>query len=301
MKKIFILGVGAQKAGTTWLHHQLIKDSKFNFGHRKEYHVFDSIQRLNQSSRKKNNFLLKNFFIKNVIASYKDGTLGRNASNDATRYRTVDLSFIDNIENYFDYFDYLFLKNQHTQAVGDITPQYALLNKEAFQSIRVGLEKRGFTIKIIFLMRDPAERCWSAVKYKRQNLNDEKESQYDEVEFLEKNIKMSDGCIKKSRYERTIKTLEDTFAQENIHYEFYERLFSSESQNRIQDFLGLNLGAFQNSEVINATPKDKPLPQEINQQLIKTLQPTYEFLKCRYGETVQNLWPGYAFLDRKNT
>ena len=98
---------------------------------------------------------------------------------------------------------------------------------------------------------------------------------------------MSDGCIKKSRYERTIKTLEDTFAQENIHYEFYERLFSSESQNRIQDFLGLNLGAFQNSEVINATPKDKPLPQEINQQLIKTLQPTYEFLNTK-AETIAN-------------
>ena len=45
MKKIFILGVGAQKAGTTWLHRQLIKSANFNFGHRKEYHVFDAMEK----------------------------------------------------------------------------------------------------------------------------------------------------------------------------------------------------------------------------------------------------------------
>ena len=56
MKKTFILGVGAQKAGTTWLHRQFKKNATFNLGHRKEYHVFDAIDRLNDSSRKKGQF-----------------------------------------------------------------------------------------------------------------------------------------------------------------------------------------------------------------------------------------------------
>ena len=67
MKKIFILGVGAQKAGTTWLHRQLIKNSKFNFGHRKEYHVFDSIETLNEPSREKGNYSILNSCISKIM------------------------------------------------------------------------------------------------------------------------------------------------------------------------------------------------------------------------------------------
>ena len=32
MRKQFILGVGCQKGGTTWLHNQLIKSSEVNLG-----------------------------------------------------------------------------------------------------------------------------------------------------------------------------------------------------------------------------------------------------------------------------
>ena len=43
MEKIFVLGVGCQKGGTTWLYKQLIKSEAVNFGYTKEYHVFDTI------------------------------------------------------------------------------------------------------------------------------------------------------------------------------------------------------------------------------------------------------------------
>ena len=39
----FVLGVGAQKAGTSWLHHQLASRADTDFGFLKEYHVFDVI------------------------------------------------------------------------------------------------------------------------------------------------------------------------------------------------------------------------------------------------------------------
>ena len=40
-KPIFVLGVGAQKAGTTWLHEYLASLPEVDLGFMKEYHVFD--------------------------------------------------------------------------------------------------------------------------------------------------------------------------------------------------------------------------------------------------------------------
>ena len=43
MTKTFLLGVGCQKGGTTWLYDYLATSPQFKHGHRKEYHVFDAI------------------------------------------------------------------------------------------------------------------------------------------------------------------------------------------------------------------------------------------------------------------
>ena len=40
---VFLLGVGAQKAGTTWLHAQLDRRRDADFGFLKEYHVHDAL------------------------------------------------------------------------------------------------------------------------------------------------------------------------------------------------------------------------------------------------------------------
>lgn len=43
MKKTFLLGVGAQKSGTTWLYKYLSDNSNVSFGPLKEYHIWDGI------------------------------------------------------------------------------------------------------------------------------------------------------------------------------------------------------------------------------------------------------------------
>jgi hypothetical protein len=48
-RKMFVLGFGAQKAGTTWLHHQLASLKNFapHPQRGKEWHVWDSVARVN--------------------------------------------------------------------------------------------------------------------------------------------------------------------------------------------------------------------------------------------------------------
>ena len=144
MSKTFILGVGAQKGGTTWLHRQLNNNSNIDLGFRKEYHVFDAIE---DYELMKTNNNLKNGFrerrIKKILDSHKQDKLGRNLGMEnkkgKDRYMSLELAFIDNVNNYFDFFDYLYLKNDQIDAVGDITPNYALLKTKTFNLIRTGL------------------------------------------------------------------------------------------------------------------------------------------------------------------
>lgn len=50
-KKIFILGIGAQKAGTTWLYQYIKNSPKANLGQLKEYHFWNMI--FNKNHKKK--------------------------------------------------------------------------------------------------------------------------------------------------------------------------------------------------------------------------------------------------------
>ena len=44
MQKVqFILGVGCQNGGTTWIDDQLSKVEQVDLGFQKEYHVFDTL------------------------------------------------------------------------------------------------------------------------------------------------------------------------------------------------------------------------------------------------------------------
>ena len=298
MTKTFILGVGAQKGGTTWLHRQLNNSSNINLGFRKEYHVFDAIEdyeRLKTGKRPKNGFREKR--INQILNSHKRGTLGRNLAmgRKKSRYTSLELAFIDNVDNYFDYFDYLYLKNPEVDAVGDITPNYALLQAKTFQLIRQGLEERGFNVKVFFLMRDPVERVWSLARMKQRNMNDEKRDQFDEFKYIEKATENGFTSYK-SQYDKTIKQLESVFNRAQIHYGFYENLFEAENYHQIKNFLDIPLKPFDASQVFNASPKNSSLPTELNQRLVQYFKPTYEYIAGRHGDTVLKLWQGYQWL-----
>lgn len=289
--KIFALGVGAQKCGTTWLHDQLKSNQSVNMGFRKEYHVFDSIE----NPRQHNGFREK--YIQRTLDLYNNRQLGRNLSNKmrGCAKHSLMLAFIDNVENYFDYFDYLYLKNGQTKVVGDITPNYANLKPKTFQLLKDGLEKRGFKIKIFFLMRDPVERIWSSARMKKRELRGPKKNSFNELEHLLSCKEGADLDIN-TRYETTINNLEKVFNTSDILYGFYEELFNANSFKRIKNFLGIDLKPFDAAHIANASPKQLALPEQLNLQLVERYRPTYEFIRGRYGDSMLDRWQGYQFL-----
>lgn len=287
-KKIFILGVGAQKAGTTWLHSQLSSNSNIDMGIIKEYHVFDTIfVESKQGPRTK--------IVTRVLAKNDRGELGKNITrgkNDENL--ALRLSFIDNTENYFNHFDYLHLRNSSIDAVGDITPSYSMLDSKAHQHIKKGLETRGFTVKVIFLMRDPVERLWSLSRMMKRNAKNM-------TPIKTKNINL-DRVYKNAdfealtRYESTIKELESVYDKGNIYYGFYENLFTEDSFLSIRRFLEVDINTPDYDFKINESPKSTQIDNGLAQKVAQRYEDTYRIISNKFGEDIKEIWTGYKYI-----
>ena len=126
------LCVGAQKAGTSWLYHQLASHADFWMPPFKELHYFDQLSRIERRNPPRCKDERDRWFVEKL--------------NQLSSQSHVDL------ESYAELFE-----AKSTLLSGDITPSYSTLNDELIERI-VG---RFPDTKIIFLARDPVERAWS--------------------------------------------------------------------------------------------------------------------------------------------
>lgn len=283
--KIFLLGVGCQKGGTSWLHAQLAKHPAVNMGFAKEYHVFDTIyieehQRILDQRMEKLNVLV----------------------NDSKRAeKLIDLiSFCKNPDNYFDYFDDLCQKSDQIKIVGDLTPAYAGLPVQAFELIKTKAENKGFTVKVIFLMRDPFEKIWSNIRMgRRKAINKNPQHIFNSDE----NKSILNQYNKKSmefrtRYETTISNLENVFDSSNIFCGFYEKLFTEKSAKLIQNFLEISNLNVDFNEKVNASPKSEAIIEtETIKKVVDYYKTTYLFCAEKFADQdLKTIWTGYQYL-----
>ena len=288
-KKVFLLGVGCQKGGTTWLYDYLKHSPVVNLGFAKEYHVFDA---LHVESCKA--FIDEKLTVLNQLI-YKNEVI----SDREHPHLLKALEFYKNPESYFDYFDYLHQTSSGVEVVGDITPSYSALSSEVFADIKQKLEAKGFTIKVVFLMRDPFERIWSQIRMGRRNdliSNQQHKPINTEESALAKYYKENYVQIR-SHYEKTISNLEAVFDTKDIHYEFFECLFKEESITKIEDFLGV---PHQNPDLSfksNSSPKTIDVSEPLKAEVVDYYRDTYEFCMDRFGSAfIKEIWPSTQYL-----
>ncbi len=309
MAKTFILGVGAQRTGSTWLYAQLNKNKQINMGFRKEYHVFDvlftpyfpgyksklleKIELEKEPGRTIENELKMFSFIRKLfekIGLRKEA--GRGVENELKL-----LSFINDPENYFNYFDGLYRRDSYTEVVGDITPSYSMLDAQAFHFIRAGLEKRGFHIKVIFMMRDPVERIWSMVHQEakvKKALNSSlpiHTRQFNISNLIEPEVSM------RTRYDRTVTELEKAFPKQDIFYGLYENFFNPASYAKLGQFLDMELQTPEFDTRRNVSLMKGLIQPDLAADVAKHYSATYDFVSSRFGAQVRDLWLGFQYLD----
>ena len=277
--KTFLLGVGAQKAGTTWIHKQLCKNYFFSPGFTKEYHTFDTIY-TPQYGDWITTWLTKLDSI--------DKSLPIQRAKKASLLKR--LLFVHEPASYFEYFKELASHSPDIKLVGDITPSYSMLGKKAFSEIKLRLEEKGFNVKVIFLMRDPVERIWSAKRMQhRHAMSNNKKINVPIETSLLRSIN-NKGSELKTDYQRTIKNIEEVFSANNIFYGFFEELFTESSYGRFRDFIDLDLAEPDYGKAVNASPKQSELPEELIVKIAQKYKSTYEYIDRHFDGAASNLW-----------
>lgn len=287
MTKTFLLGVGGHKCGTTWLHDYLSKSPQADMGVFKEYHVFDALTLRGGSD-----------FYAQRIAQARKALEGDKPRFDADPRLWKALSFLADPQEYYAYFARL-LAAPGIRLSGDITPAYAGLSRGTLTGIRDGIAAHGLRIRVIFLMRDPLERAWSAVRMRNRERLRENSSYVAEQTESQALVELASARTfdLRTRYDRTIRRLEKVFAPEEILYGFYETLFDRAEVARICDFLGIDMHEPEFELRKNVSPKTESLDALAERQVVDTYRETYDFIARRFGrDRMASLWRGYGLI-----
>lgn len=265
--KTFFLGLGAQKAGTTWLAKYLHTSGLVATNVVKEYHIWDAL------------YLAEH---RHMLVS--EGESGLNSLNK--------LRFVlqKSPENYFNYFIYM-MTQQAKPMTCDITPTYAGLSRDVLQLISKGFQEKDVSTKAVFLMRDPIERCWSAARQKNQIRKGQATVTDDEVLAHA----CLPGAVMRTRYDVTITEMEEAFAPSMKYVGLYEEMFEVENIRRISEFCGVPARPAPVREKVNATPFVESLSADTEKQIATQYRDVYAFVASRYPQAM-DLWKGFKYL-----
>ncbi len=211
MSFIDFLGIGAQKAGTTWLYENLKGHPEIFFPPEKEVHFWD-------------------MFYERGVPWYQS----------------------------------LFAGNMD-KVCGEITPAYAILPLERIKEIKV-LNSR---LKIIFIMRNPIERAWSAALMELERAGIKYEEAPDEWFIREFT---SEASLKRGDYEACLRNWLKYFPRRQILLLKYEEIKTKPLAllKKVADHLGVDESFFARSSKINDVVfagKNYPLRQTLKPKL----------------------------------
>ena len=261
----FLLGVGAQKAGTSWLHDQLQRRSDADFGFLKEYHVFDALE-------------LERF------AGF------RPKRPSPLKWRTWRRArFIARPERYFDYFAAR-LKPPRIRLTGDITPSYAGLSAESYQRIQQGFAQRGVKTRAVFIMRDPVERFLSQqrMQLRKRGLL----TPAHEIEHLNKaSLKLLKRESPRNDYPATLDALRGGLAESEIFIGLYETLFTAATHRELCPYLGIPEQIPDVNQRVNASQATTSVQVEVLQRLGRHFSPLVAAVQKRCPDlAVEQHW-----------
>jgi hypothetical protein len=278
--------IGAQKAGTTWFHHQFGSHPRIHFA-RKEFHYWNARRSPGVNYRA-------------VPVQPLLGMIGKLRGGLGDALMRVDSRLGDGVlawrmvlappEDHSHYREGL-LRRMPADAtiVGDITPNYALLSASTFAEMAALHPDPRF----IFVMRDPVDRLWSGVRHRlrrwfdRPGVDPALAARWFETALEDE----FNDDLRSSRYDATIRRLDAAGVSDRVLFLFYETLFSDATLRRIRAFLEIEPHVVDAGEMVLETAKwpVEPSP-EVRARAVEVFRPTYDFVRARFGNEVPELW-----------
>ena len=206
------LGIGAQKSATTWLYRCLKRHPEVYLPPSKEIHYFDGSDFWKRSKRKFRNIVRRRDY-KSLWWLFKYACVY--PKNDAW-YRSL-------------------FPGSGYKAVGDITPAYSALGDEQVQRVKSLMPNA----RIIFVMRNPVDRVWSAVRWQFGTVQRRPLETLTVEEILE--YVDWEPTVRRTSYLDTMEIWEKYYPRDQILYKYYDDIRENPERiiKSVCDFLSI--------------------------------------------------------------
>lgn len=273
--RTLLIGVGAQKAGTTWLARKLAAHPQVH-APQKEVHYWDRIRAPHRELKEWRDDILRpgNRVLRELLPALKRG-------------RWVEPSmFRPDPCDHSGYAD-LFRRGHEGQPVlHEFTPNYALLGPGVFEEIAAVHDD----VRFLLLLRDPVARFWSGIRHFHRKLL-ARGMPLDSLVHIARQALADphDPHRRKSEYGALLDV--PVLASDRTHVAFFETLFDQESYDAILDFAGLDRDAI--GPVSNVNPSGfghMDMPEDLAAEAGRVFAPTYARIRDVFGERVPGAW-----------
>ena len=261
------VGIGAPRSGTSWLYEALSRHSALWLPPVKELHYFDEPVRSKRYYRYLRMRLISGLWIRRPLSRF-------------------DLHYFLGQRSDAWYCNLFEPARRRGLVTGEITPAYSILDEAALEHMRALNPKT----KIIYIMRDPVMRSWSAVmKLQRQQGLQSVPSGKDAIFYTQ-----NDSVWKRSSYLDNIERFEQVFSRDQIFYGFFEQL-SEDPRTFIADvltFLGVehgNITRLLPLAPVNVAAAGRKPPLEFSQAVAAACLPWVKIL-CRRFDGPPHRW-----------
>lgn len=319
INKLFLV-IGAQKAGTSWLHSTLKQDNRFAhaslyFEHVKEVHYFDYLY--DNHAGHINNWRAYYFIqmVKNrgmdiapIISDWLAGDKNKIVSNSIYNKFVTNrlLQLTDKLDD--SWYENLLKCHGQQEYSLDITPDYSVIGEEGFRHIK----KISKDVKLLFVLRNPVERAWSGVlqdrKSKEGGVRKFVEQEFNDAE-LEKLFKECSTGLNVGSRTNYVKTLQDVTRAglfDNLKISFYDDISINPELfiDKLYDFIGLDNSSLKKDKGyvesltnrVYVTEHKASIPLALKEKLIAYYKPMVEELENQYQLILPKSWHDYFFL-----
>jgi sulfotransferase family protein len=327
-RKTFLLGIGCQKGGTSWLYDYLAHHPEVATGYGKEYHVLDAHYRDYFGGYHQRRIAEKTAQVATLRRSAAPDREARAAElvREIANHRRSQALAAD-LDAYVAHFAELAEANPRARLVCDITPSYCVLRAPDWAEVRRMFEAAGFEVRVAFLLRDPIERMNSAYQMGlrtndrraelvhatgalpglradlgrrlraslaglRRGVAHSPEARAARDPFLA--FAMDEINLLRSQYDKTMAELDAVFEPDAVHYAFYETFFTDAALRRFTEFAGIGFVPGNYGVRTNVSTRLNPLSGFEVAYLRERLADTYAFCGSRFGPaSVEPIWPHY--------
>ncbi len=228
--------IGAAKAGTDWLHRQLIRHPECHLRSIKELHYFDAVES-GQLGRELDKHSALQSTLMNKLARSGQVPNAEQARRLSDRAAWLDV-LQQGREDTGAYLDYLTDGAGQGQLVADITPAYALLPETRLKA----MSQITGDVRFLYLLRDPIDRLWSHVRMIAVRRDPEGRIRRQRcANILNRAISGDEAEVsKRSDYATTLQRLTAAVPGPKVLVQAFEDMIESDGLLRLCRFLGIS-------------------------------------------------------------